>query len=162
MVAPARIGSVPGPDAVLAAALIERLGGIRRALRRAIDAPWPGGQLTGAQTELLRLLRRQPGLSVSGAAEALGLAPNTVSSLVRQLDDAGLLVRRRDPADRRVTRLELSARAERWLSAWRDDRAAAMTAALARLDDHDRATLTAAIGPLDALVAQLAEADDGA
>jgi DNA-binding CsgD family transcriptional regulator len=59
-------------------------------------------QLTGSQLELVRLLRHRPGLSVSQVADELNLAPNTVSTLVRQLVDAGLVVRGCQQAERRV------------------------------------------------------------
>nr|WP_232320542.1 MarR family transcriptional regulator [Rhodococcus sp. WMMA185] len=43
--------------------------------------------------ELARLLRRRPGISVADAAAGLGLAANTVSTLARQIVDAGLVER---------------------------------------------------------------------
>jgi DNA-binding MarR family transcriptional regulator len=135
----------------LASDVIETVGRLRRALRRSTAAPWPGHALTGAQGELARLLRRRPGLSVNDAAEALRLAPNTVSSLVGQLVEAGLVRRVRDERDRRVARLELEPAARRTLEAWRDERTAALVAALERLDPDDRAAIEHAVGPLGRL-----------
>ena len=65
--------------------------------------------ITESQAELLRLVGRQPGISVSAAAAELGLAPNTASTLVSKLSTDGLLVRTPDPDDRRVGRLALTA-----------------------------------------------------
>ena len=45
---------------------------------------------------------------MADAAAELGVAPNTVSTLVRQLADAGVLERVRDSADGRVVRLRLT------------------------------------------------------
>lgn len=144
-------------DERLAAELLEQISRLRRSLRRSAGSPWPAGTMTGAQTELARLVRRQPGLSVNRAAEELQLAPNTVSSLVSQLADAGLLRRARDERDRRVARLELTPAARRRLEAWRDERATALRVALDRLDEDDRRALREATASL----ARLVDAVDG-
>jgi DNA-binding MarR family transcriptional regulator len=148
------------PQDQTAVELLSLVGRLRRALRQATAAPWPGGTLTGAQAELARLLRRRPGVSVNEAAEALALAPNTVSSLVGQLTDAGLVRRVRDEHDRRVARLQLTDDAQRRLEAWRDERAAALVDAVGRLDGGDRRALDGALEPLARLVARLEEAGD--
>ena len=70
------------------------MGAIRRSGRRHAGRPEELSQLTGSQLELVRLLRRRPGISVNQVADELNLAPNTVSTLVRQLVDAGFVVRR--------------------------------------------------------------------
>jgi DNA-binding MarR family transcriptional regulator len=139
----------------LAADLLERMATLRRALRRATGQPWPGGALTGAQLELLRAVRREPGISVNEAAETLRVAPNTVSSLVGQLVDAGLMLRAQDARDRRVARLDLSPSARRRLEAWRDERALALREALERLEEADLRALAAANGPLARVVEAL-------
>lgn len=139
----------------LATALLEHVGGLRRGLRRSTSSPWPGGELTGAQIELLRLVHREPGLSVREAADRLRLSPNTVSTLVGQLGEAGLVSRERDPADRRVARLALTDGAQRWLTTWRDERATALREALERLGSDDRSALEVALGPLERLAGAL-------
>lgn len=158
----ASASTLPAADATLASELLARVGGLQRGLRRAIGSPWPGGQLTGAQLELLRLVRREPGLSVRGAAARLRVRPNTVSTLVAQLGAAGLVQRERDPADRRIARLALTGDAQRWLDAWRDERADALMSALGRLDPPDRRALGAALGPLERLAAALDRGDGDA
>lgn len=146
----------PETGAVLAEALLEQIGGLRRALRHVTAAPWPGGELTGAQVELVRLLRREPGLSVNRAAQLLRLAPNTVSALIGRLVAIGLVERRRDADDRRVVRLELSERASDALAAWRDERAHALAAALGRLGGEERQAVEAALPALARVTADLA------
>src|SRR6185437_8234753 len=64
--------------------LLDALGAFRRTLRRHVGAPF-SPPLTSAQVELVRVVRREPGTSVAEAAEKLGVAPNTVSTLVGQL-----------------------------------------------------------------------------
>ena len=125
-------------------------------MRRTAGRPLPS-PLSGAQVELVRLLRREPGLTVGEAAEALGLAGNTVSTLVRQLTDAAVLRREPDPADRRVARLHLTAAARRRIEGWRDHRAELAAQALAGLPDDDARALAAAVPALHRLVGALQE-----
>jgi DNA-binding MarR family transcriptional regulator len=139
----------------LAGGLLEQVGALRRGLRRATEAPWPGRQFTGAQLELLRLVRRQPGLSVREAATQLRLKPNTVSTLVKQLTEAGVMVRTRDSEDGRVARLALTADTQRWIAAWRDERVRTLAQALRGLEPEGRDALEAALAPLERLVEAL-------
>jgi DNA-binding MarR family transcriptional regulator len=99
--------------------------------------------------ELLRLIRRQPGVSVADAATELGLAPNSVSTLVGQLNDAGLIRRAPDPADRRVARLTLTSAARRYTEAWHDRRSAVAASAISQLTARDRVLLESALPVLD-------------
>jgi DNA-binding MarR family transcriptional regulator len=147
----------PVTETALETDLLEQVSGLRRALRRATSAPWPGGRLTGAQIELLRFVRREPGATVNEAAAALRVKPNTVSTLVAQLTEAGLVERVRDEHDRRVARLRLTGEAAAWLTSWRDERSAALAAAVESLGEDDRAALQAAVGPLARLVGAVSE-----
>jgi DNA-binding MarR family transcriptional regulator len=135
--------------------LLDALATLRRAIRRRAARPASLSALTGAQAELVRLLRRYPGTSIAEAAGALGVAPNTVSTLVRQLGDAGLVVRSVDRADRRVARLDLNPAVRRTVEAWRDRRLDALDEALATLSRGDRAALEAALPALSRLAVGL-------
>jgi DNA-binding MarR family transcriptional regulator len=121
-----------------AAALLDAMSSIRRTTRRRAGRPAVLAQLTGSQLELVRLVRRRPGVSVAQAAEELRLAPNTVSTLVGQLTGAGLMSRLPDAQDRRIVRLELEPAMREKVSAWRDRRVEAVAAALAALPRQDR------------------------
>lgn len=136
-------------DIVVADALFTAIGVLRREVRRAVGRPWPLQSLSGSQVELLRLIRRQPGVSVADAATELGLAPNSVSTLVGQLNDAGLIRRTPDPADRRVARLTLTSAARRYTEAWRDRRSAVAASAISQLTARDRVLLESALPVLD-------------
>jgi DNA-binding MarR family transcriptional regulator len=140
----------------LAADLPPAVGAFRRAIRRALGGRSLFGPLTGAQAELVRLVRHQPGVSVTAAAGELQVASNTVSTLVGQLARAGLLVREPDPADRRVARLRLTDRAQAELRQWRDRQAQAMEEALGRLPPAHLRALAAALPALTALAEELA------
>lgn len=142
----------------MAEQLLESVGAVRRSLRRVAGRPGLDTELSAAQVELVRLVRREPGLPVSAAAGRLGVAANTVSTLVRQLVDAGVLRREPDPADRRVARLAVTPEARRRIERWRDRRAEVTGRALARLDEAEREALRTAAPALTRLAAALQEA----
>jgi DNA-binding MarR family transcriptional regulator len=133
--------------AVLAADLTEAA---RLLVRSASRAAGPGERqgLTGAQFDLLRHVGRHPGESVAEAASRLGLARNTVSTLVGQLCQAGLLERVPDARDGRVARLRLQPAAEQRMAAWRTRRTSAVAAALDLLTEDERDLLTRALPTL--------------
>jgi DNA-binding MarR family transcriptional regulator len=137
--------------------LLATIGAIRRAGRRQSGRPDELSALTGAQLELVRLLRRRPGVSVADAASELRLAANTVSTLVGELSEAGLLVRSVDPVDRRVARLDLAPPMRRSVERWRDRRVDALAAAFERLSAAERRRLEAALPCLEHLAGALEE-----
>jgi DNA-binding MarR family transcriptional regulator len=122
----------------LAAELLSTAGRFRRQVRRSGGGPRIGSGLPESQAELLRLVGRQPEISVRHAATELGLAANTASTLVSRLCADGLLVRTVDPDDRRVGRLRLTESAQRVADESRAGRRAALDAALERLDAEQR------------------------
>jgi len=144
---------------VLAQALLDAVSAIRRSGRRAAR-PVELAPLTSAQLELVRFVRRHPGVSVAQAATALRLAANTVSTLVGQLTEAGLLLRQADPTDRRIARLDLAPDIRHKVDAWRDRRATAVADALRRLPEDDVRRIAAATPALERLAAAL-DADPG-
>lgn len=134
---------------------------VRRLTRQRIRGEWGSPPLPEAQLELLRLLRKQPGLRVREAAELLSVAPNTVSTLVRQLGAAGLLERQTDAADGRATRLHLTAAATARFARWRDRQQAIVGEAIASLDEGDRRRLAEALPALQRLGERLCEGPAG-
>lgn len=147
------------PDADEAFALAESLwaaqAALRRAARRFARRPLELSALNGSQLELVRYTKRQEGCSITEAARDLGLAPNTVSTLVRQLADADILVRHTDRADRRNARLALSSRIRRQVEDWEDRRIVAIGEAIAGMGRADHAILAAAVPLLLDLAAHL-------
>ncbi len=139
----------------LVAELFGTVGRFRRTVRRAAGSSFTG--LTESQAELLRLVARQPGISVSTAAAELGLAANTASTLVSKLSAEGLLVRTPDPDDRRVGRLELTAPAQELADASRAARRAVLAEALDELGDDDTRALADGLRVLASLTATLQE-----
>jgi DNA-binding MarR family transcriptional regulator len=137
----------------LAESLVDAMSAVRRAVRREAGAVAEVASLSEAQLQLVRVVRRRPGVSVAEAAADLGVAPNTVSTLVHQLGSAGILERRPSPEDRRVARLYLRPPVAESLGEWVGRRSDAVATALARMADEDRDALACAVGPL----ARLAE-----
>src|SRR5690349_2036665 len=128
---------------------------MRRVLRRRLRAKFGRPPLRGAQAELLQQVEAEPGIGVAAAARALYLAGNSVSTLVNQLVDAGLLRREPDPADRRAVRLFLTPGAVDRLTLRRTARRALLDDAFARLDAGERSAITAALPALERLLAAL-------
>jgi DNA-binding MarR family transcriptional regulator len=154
---PNRMDDSAGSDGVLEQAdrLLTAMASIRRSGRLLAHRPVELATLTGSQIDLVSLVLRRPGVSVAQAAEELRLAPNTVSTLVRQLTDARLLIRRVDPQDRRVARLDLTPAMRRKVGAFRDRRAAMLGAAMSRLAVCDQRRLAESLAILDQLAEQL-------
>lgn len=104
---------------------------------------------------MLRLVQASPGLRVSAAAKELGLAGNSVSTLVNQLVKAGLLEREVDPQDRRAALLLATPAAAERLAAWVAKRNALISEQVAQLSAGDQAALAAALPALRRLAAGL-------
>ena len=81
------------------------------ALRRAFDRRAASLGVTRAQWKVLFRLSRSPGLRQVELADMLDVEPITLSRIVDRLDEAGLVERRADPADRRAWRLFLTDKA---------------------------------------------------
>ncbi|HWI75208.1 MAG TPA: MarR family transcriptional regulator [Baekduia sp.] len=116
-----------------------------------------------SELEVMRLLVRRPGLSVGDVASELGLHAPNASAAVRALSARGLLDRRRDPTDGRITRLFPTRRAITTRDRREDAWATALRTTLDDLDAATASTLLAAAPALRALADQLggAQADGG-
>ncbi|MEA5363556.1 MarR family transcriptional regulator [Amycolatopsis sp., V23-08] len=141
----------------LAERLLGTVQGIRRVVRRRVRADVPGFPLPGAQVEVLRVVADHPGVGVAAAARELHLATNSVSTLVNQLVEAGLLHREPDPLDRRATRLELTPAAADRMAAWRRARTGLVADALTGLSEEDKAVIEQALPALEKLMGILKE-----
>ncbi len=132
--------------AAAAAELFTAMSMIRRSARRATRQAWAHQPLPPAQSELLRLAAARPGMTVADAAQELRPAPNTVSTLVGRLAEAGLLSREKSARDGRTVLLSATDKARRRLAEFRDLRAELAGRALERMTAADRQVLAAA-GP---------------
>ncbi len=133
------------------------VGRFRRQLRRSAGRGFDSTRLTESQSELLWLVGRQPGISVSAAAAELGLVPNTASTLVSKLVSGGLLIRAVGDTDRRVGRLRLAEPAQQIVDASRAARRALLSEVVDELDDDQIEALTNGLEVLDTMTRILQE-----
>ncbi|GAA0271218.1 MarR family winged helix-turn-helix transcriptional regulator [Cryptosporangium japonicum] len=146
------MAATPGAVADELSALLGRL---HRTLRRAARSDQPDGPLPAAQTEVLRVVRAQPGIGVKAVAAALGTAPNTVSTLVGDLTSGGYLDRTPDPENRRAVRLTLTPSAAELIDGYTDRRRRIAISAADQLDQADVEALAAALPALNRLLVLL-------
>jgi len=133
------------------------VGRFRRQLRRSADRGFDSARLTESQSELLWLVARQPGISVSAAAAELGLVANTASTLVSKLVGKGYLLRTADETDRRVGQLRLAGAAQQIVDTSRSARRAMLADVLNELGDDQIESLTKGLAVLDTMTRRLQE-----
>ena len=82
-----------------------------RLLRRRFDVRARSLGVSRAQWQVLFALSRNEGINQTGLADLLEVETITLCRMVDRLEEAGLVERRADPADRRAWRLHLTATA---------------------------------------------------
>lgn len=87
--------------------LISQVG---RLMRKRFDERARDIGVTRPQWRVLTLLRENEGTNQGGLAELLEVEPITLGRMIDRLQEADLVERRPDPADRRAWRLYLTAR----------------------------------------------------
>lgn len=87
------------------------IGETAHALRKAFDRRAVGLGVTRAQWKVLFRLSRHPGMRQIELADMLDIEPITLSRIVDRLEEAKLVERLADPADRRAWRLHVTAQA---------------------------------------------------
>jgi DNA-binding MarR family transcriptional regulator len=133
------------------------VGRFRRQLRRSAGRGLESARLSESQSELLFLVGREPGISVSAAAAELGLVPNTASTLVSKLVSNGLLVRTACETDRRVGRLRIAEPTQQIVDAARTTRRTLLAEVLGELDHDQIEALTRGLEVLDTMTQILQE-----
>ena len=146
-----------GSSTDLAADLAGIVRRFRRQLRRSAEIGFEPGRLSESQTELLRLVARRPGISVSTAAAELGLVSNTASTLVSRLVGNGLLVRHIDATDRRVGRLWPTKSGQQIVDVSAEARQALLAEVLGELDSDQIAALTGGLEVFEEMTRMLQE-----
>jgi DNA-binding MarR family transcriptional regulator len=92
--------------------LLPLLEHLARVGRRAAEATMSPGGLRPRHLIALKLLSEDGPASQQGLTEALRLDPSNVVGLLNELEERGLITRRRDPSDRRRHIVEISLRGE--------------------------------------------------
>jgi DNA-binding MarR family transcriptional regulator len=129
-----------GPDDA-AEQIAALLDGIVRRQRRASREGF-GESVTHGQFRVLRTLDNadQP-LRLSELAARLGIVPRSATSVVDDLEAAGLLERQPDPHDRRATLVDLTPKGRQILTTLREKRRDVMVTQLSRLTADEQQTL---------------------
>jgi len=118
--------------------------------------------LTRAQAQVLAHLQRHEGINQSGLAEVLEVEPITLARLIDRMEEAGLVERRDDPADRRAHRLFLTARAAPLLEQSRAVGDAVRSEAFHGIADDEREHLVDALLRVRANLSERRAEDTGA
>jgi DNA-binding MarR family transcriptional regulator len=138
------------------------LGDAARLLRRSFDERARSLGVTRPQWRVLALLKRFDGSTQVNVADMLDVEPITLGRMVDRMQDAGLVERRADPADRRIWRLHLTAEGEQKNTALRPTALALFDDALAGLDPAQRLELEAMLNIIRAnLTRRPLEASNG-
>ena len=118
--------------------LLIQLSDVSRVARRQFDERARAIGASRAQWKALTTLSRNEGINQGGLADLLEIEPITLCRMIDRLADAGLVERRRDPADRRAWKVYLTPASRPILD---DLRAIASDLTAGALDGIDEADL---------------------
>lgn len=129
-------------DDVSAGELAERVMRVAHRIRRASMAGLAPLNLTPAQSRALRTIARsgEP-IRMGELASTLGVVPRSATDLVDALQDAGLVARTVDPANRRSVLVELTQQGRDIQQAMADARAATANQLFDALGSNERRLL---------------------
>jgi DNA-binding MarR family transcriptional regulator len=115
--------------------------------------------LTPTMTAALATIGREGPLTLGALAASEQVSPPTTTRIVAKLEAAGLVRRHADPADGRVTRVDLTAAGRRQLEAGRVRRTAWLATRLGDLSAEDLVRLDEAAAVLERLTSAPAPED---
>jgi DNA-binding MarR family transcriptional regulator len=130
----------PVPDDFLSLAQV-----VARALRSTNVESWCAVDLTMPQLKALFLAYAPPGVSHSEIARALGVGVSTVTGIVDRLVEHGLVERRTDPADRRLSHVVLTPAGTDLIDRLWASRREQLSQVFDNLTQDERASLTQAL-----------------
>ncbi|MEV6113887.1 MarR family transcriptional regulator [Streptomyces sp. NPDC052109] len=132
--------TTPDPDGLLAEQLLRLTRRVHRIQKRHLERHDLG--VTPAQSRLLRTLAHYTSPPrMADLAERLEVVPRAVTTLVDGLEASGKVLRVPDPANRRVTRIELTDEGRTTLRELRGARRSAAEEILAPLTEKERQVL---------------------
>jgi DNA-binding MarR family transcriptional regulator len=126
-------------------------------LSRRLRPTAAAGSMTTTEVDLLVAIDRHGPLRLSDLAGFAGLNPTMLSRLIPKLEVAALMRRLVADGDRRVCRVEITAKGRRLLERIRSERNDSLSRLLRDLDDSDRQTLVAAVPVLEVLAERMLE-----
>ena len=121
------------------------LAEVSRLIRRRFDQRARDIGVTRPQWQVLTQLRRHEGINQGGLAELLVVEPITLGRMVDRLQEAELVERRFDPADRRAWRLFLTPKSKLLLKKLEPLGAELMATAMEGVSERERAALHTAL-----------------
>jgi DNA-binding MarR family transcriptional regulator len=120
---------------------------LARRLRQQSEAP-----LSPTQAAVLATIDRRGPLTLGELAEAERVQPPTITAAVDRLEHQGLVQRRREPHDRRVVRVQVTADGGELLDQARSRKSAYLEQRLGSLSARDRAILERAASILEGIL----------
>ncbi len=133
---------------------------VSRLMRRRFDERARLIGVTRAQWRTLTMLSRHEGINQGGLADLLEVEPITLCRMIDRLEEAGLVERRRDPADRRAWLIYLTAKAHPLLGQLRGLADGMIEDAMAGLDEAKRTELMEMLGLIRANLNTQFESDE--
>jgi DNA-binding MarR family transcriptional regulator len=130
-------------------------------LSRRLRPTEAAGSLTATEVDVLVAAERRGPIRLSDLASFAGLNPTMLSRLIPKLETAGLVRRLGAEGDRRVCRVEATAKGHRLLERIRSERNDALSKRLAELSAEERATVLAALPVLEDLAERLLPPETG-
>jgi DNA-binding MarR family transcriptional regulator len=107
--------------------------------------------LSPSQLSALTAVERHGPVTLGELADHERVAPPTTTRVVAKLEEQDLVLRQRDPDDRRITRVVITTEGRTLLNASRRRKTTWLTTRLGDLDAQDRARLADALDVLDEL-----------
>jgi DNA-binding MarR family transcriptional regulator len=137
----------------LAEQLLLDLGLIRRAMRRPLQQQIAEGGLTAPQQAAMQVVVRHEGISLKDLSHAMGLAHSTVSGIADRLERRGLIERKPDADDGRITNIHATAVVSEFIREQIPQlQRGPLVDALERAPDREREQIAAAIRRLRELL----------
>jgi DNA-binding MarR family transcriptional regulator len=121
------------------------LADVSRLIRRSFDERARGIGVTRPQWLVLTMLNRHEGSNQGNLAELMVMEPITLCRMVDRLQEADLVERRQDPADRRAWLLFLTPKARELLTALKPLGTEVMAIALDGIPEEERESLRRAL-----------------
>lgn len=130
---------------------------VSRLMRRRFDERARLIGVTRTQWRTLTTLARHEGLNQGSLADLLEVEPITLCRMIDRLEEAGLVERRRDPADRRAWLIYLTAKAGPIITQLRALADSMTERALDGVTDAERAQMFATLGRIRANLNDISE-----
>jgi DNA-binding MarR family transcriptional regulator len=115
------------------------------------------GTLTATEVDMLIVAEKRGPARMSDLAIFCGVNPTMLSRMVPRLEEAGLLGRQLDPADKRACLVEATPKARQLLERVRSEREDVLSRLLDDLDHEERRSIAAATPVLEKLAERLRE-----